>query len=375
MKVEGIMKKQLGIFLSAAMVAGALAGCASASGENTNQTEAVNAKTENTEAGGTEGTEGTGTADTEFDYTTSTIPESGLTVRIADLDVWLVAKKAGLLDAEFGDENINFEFTSFNGGAYINEAMAADSVDFGAMWEQPALTAVANDYPETIIATYGYSDTNAPLIATVASGITTLEDFRGKNAKIGVILGGSFHYTALKYLEQVGLTEDDVELLNADTQTMLRSGDIDAAVTFAAYAQPLIDEGTCVQVAIGSDYGLMAVYAFVGNNKFIEAHPDVTVRLLKVLNEAYEYMSGHLEESLQWVADEWQQDYDVLLSTYNVSVFNVDMTQDDIDAMAQVEQFLEDYELIQKHVKISDAVDTKYLKAAGIEVPDLVYPD
>lgn len=327
-------KKAILLLLTLALGVGVLGGC----GNSTSS-----------DKGGTE-EKGSESAQ-EASLSESTIPEDGLTVRVAELDMWIVAQEKGFLEEEFGEENVNFEFTSFQGGAYINEAMAADSVDIGAMWEQPALTAVANDYPETIIATYGYSDSNAPLITTTESGITSLEDFKGKNAKIGVILGGSFHYTALKYLEQVGLTENDVELLNAsDVQTMLRSGDIDAAVTFASYAQPLIEDGTCRQVAIGTDYGLMAVYTIVANNKFLEEHPDVTVRILKVLDKAINYVNENPEEAMQLVADYLQQDYETNLANYQSSVYKLDVTQEDLDAMAQVEQFLEDYKLIQKHV-------------------------
>lgn len=295
------------------------------------------------------------------------LPEEGLVVRLAELDFFRIAQEQGFFEEEFAGENITFEYASFQGGAYINEAMAADSVDFGAMWEQPALTAVANNYPETIIATYGYSDTNAPLIVTNASGINTLEDLRG--AKIGVILGGSFHYTALKYLEQAGLTADDVELINTtDPLTLLRSGDIDAAVTFKMYAEQVIEDGTCKQLALGSDYGLMAVYALVANDKFIQKYPNTTARILKVLNKSIEFTAENTEEALSTYADDVQQDYNVLITNYNTSVYALDLTQEDVDAMAQVEKFLEEYELIPNPVDIEKAVDTKYLEAAGVSV-------
>lgn len=295
------------------------------------------------------------------------IPEEGLVVRLAELDFFRIAQEQGFFEEEFAEENITFEYASFQGGAYINEAMAADSVDFGAMWEQPALTAVANDYPETIIATYGYSDTNAPLIVTNASGIHSLEDLRG--AKIGVIFGGSFHYTALKYLEQAGLTANDVELINTtDPLTLLRSGDIDAAVTFKMYAEQVIEDGTCRQLAVGADYGLMAVYAIVANNKFIQEYPNTTARILKVLNRTIEFTAENPEAAFSTYADDVQQDYNVVITNYNTSVFALDLTQEDVDAMAQVEKFLEEYELISNQVDIEKAVDTKYLEAAGVSV-------
>lgn len=373
MLIKGVfkMKKLISLILATVMIVPLLTACGSSS-SNTEAAESEDTSTtENTaDAEPTESTEDTADAE-DAGTAKDEIPESGLVVRLAELDFFRIAQEQGFFDEEFAGENITFEYASFQGGAYINEAMAADSVDFGAMWEQPAITAVANNYPETIIATYGYSDTNAPLIVTKASGVTSIADLAGKN--IGVILGGSFHYTALKYLEQAGLSADDVNLINTtDPLTLLRSGDIDAAVTFSMYASQVIEDGTCDQLAIGSDYGLMAVYALVANNKFLESYPNTTARILKVLNRAIEYTQENTEAALTAYADYVQQDYDILLTNYNVSVYSLDITQDDVDAMAQVEKFLEDYELIPAPVAISDAVDDQYLKAAGIDV-DVTY--
>jgi len=335
----------------AVVTAGVLAGC-------TSTTDATNTGANQTTTNQTNG---------DANGAVSEIPESGLTVRLAELDFFRIAQEQGFFDEEFAGENITFEYAQFQGGAYINEAMASDSVDFGAMWEQPAITAVANDYPEKIIATYGYSDTNAPLIVTKASGVESIADLKGK--KIGVILGGSFHYTALKYLEQAGLTVDDVELINTtDPLTLLRSGDIDAAVTFNMYAQQVIEDGTCNLLAIGSDYGLMAVYTLVANEKFINAYPETTARILKVLDKTIAYVAENTEEAYTAYADYVQQDYNVLLTSYNSSHFALDLTQEDVDAMKQVEKFLEDYELIAFGVDIQDAVDSTYLEKAGVEV-------
>lgn len=361
-------KKIISTILTATLVFASLTGC----GNSGQPSEAK--ETSKTVDATTAGETGANASTEEVEEGKNEIPADGLVVRLAELDFWRIAQEQGFLDEEFQGENITFEYSSFQGGAYINEAMAADSVDFGAMWEQPALTAVANNYPETIIATYGYSDTNAPLIVTTASGIETIADLKG--AKIGVILGGSFHYTALKYLEQAGLSVDDVELINTtDPLTLLRSGDIDAAVTFSMYAQQVIDDGTCKQIAIGKDYGLMAVYALVGNNKFIEKYPNTTARLLKVLDKTIKYTAENTETALAGYADYVQQDYNTLINNYNASVYNLDLTQEDVDAMAQVEKFLEDYDLIQTHVNISDAVSTQYLTEAGVDVSGLTFPD
>lgn len=346
----------------ALIVAGAVAGCSGSNNTTSNTNTNTNTGSEvNTETNET-GTE-TGTDDTVI----SEIPESGLTVRLAELDFFRIAQEQGFFDEEFAGENITFEYAQFQGGAYINEAMASDSVDFGAMWEQPAITAVANGYPEKIVATYGYSDTNAPLIVTKKSGITKLEDLKGK--KIGVILGGSFHYTALKYIEQAGLTANDVELINTtDPLTLLRSGDIDAAVTFNMYAQQVIEDGTCEQLAIGKDYGLMAVYTVVGNQKFIETYPETTARILKVLDKTIKYTAENTETAYTAYAEYVQQDYNVLLTNYQSSHYELDLSQEDVDAMKQVEKFLEDLEIISSRVDIKDAVDTTYLEKAGVEV-------
>lgn len=307
---------------------------------------------------------------------TSTISEKGLTVRVQQDSFWITAEKSGLLDEEFGDDNITFEYYNFTGGSYVSEAIATGSLDFGSMGEQPSLTAIAAGYPLHIIGAEGYSDKYLILVANKDSGITNVEDLAGKS--VGTLFGGSLQYATYKYLESAGLTDSDIELLNVsmdDAASLLRTGDLDAGVVNATVAETLINEGTAVKVADGTDFSIDTVTVFVGGDEFIKNHPDITARIIKVLDKAVEYANENTSEAMQWVADELQQDYGALLTSYDNFDYDFTISQRNINTIYSVEQFLLDKEMIKEHIKLEDAIDLQYLEAAGIPTDELELPE
>jgi sulfonate transport system substrate-binding protein len=136
-----------------------------------------------------------------------------------------------LLSGQLEDTPYQVEFTSFASGPLVNEGLAAGKVDVGTMGDVPALFAKAGGLDVVALATTRTSGPGSTLVARDGSGIRTLADLKGR--KVAFTTGTAQSGFALRALERVGLTRNDVEQVDVplqDLPSVLESGDADASV-------------------------------------------------------------------------------------------------------------------------------------------------
>ena len=154
---------------------------------------------------------------------------------------WEIAKEKGF----FEERGVDVELIWMD---YVQgmEAFAVGQADAVCMTNGDALVigATANK-PSTAIIINDYSNGNDMLIAR--PGIDSIMELKGK--KIGVEVGFVCHLLVLTALEQNGMTEDDVELINFPTNELpqaLASGSVDAIAAW----QP--SSGKALEIVGGS---------------------------------------------------------------------------------------------------------------------------
>lgn len=168
------------------------------------------------------------------------------------------AKHTGILDEYFKDYNVEFEISSFVNGPAENEAFAAGQLDFATMGNVPAVSGVVNDYGYKIIGIKSMAHTGLFLVQK-DSDINSLSVLKGKT--VGTTIGGQPHFYLGLALKQVGLSINDINIINtgAETATALRNDDVDACLQGASQVQQLLDEGTArVLVDLQEEYGFTA---------------------------------------------------------------------------------------------------------------------
>jgi sulfonate transport system substrate-binding protein len=140
-----------------------------------------------------------------------------------------MAHTMGYLEEEFrNDPNVKIQFSFFNGGAVVNEAVANNQIDISNQGDLPWIIGRSNGLKTKII--FG-SDTrqNVYLAVTPKSGVEKFADLAGK--KVSVFRGTNLHLATSKALEAHGLKERDLKLINMDYGTAnaaLATGDVDA---------------------------------------------------------------------------------------------------------------------------------------------------
>jgi len=192
----------------------------------------------------------------------ATVLAEPLKIGYSDWPGW-VAWEVGIEKGWFKEAGVDVQFEWFDYVASM-EAFAAGQLDAVAMTNGDALVTGATGGKNVMILANDYSNGNDMVIA--APGISSVADLKGK--KVGVEIGFVSHLLLLNALEDNGLTEADVELVNVptnETPQVLASGDVDAIVAWqpsSGQALSLVPGSTAIYTSAdepGLIYDVLAV--------------------------------------------------------------------------------------------------------------------
>ena len=130
----------------------------------------------------------------------------------------------------FKEAGVDVKFEWFDYVASM-DAYAAGQLDAVGMTNGDALVTGSTGAPSVMIALNDYSNGNDMVVAQ--PGINSIKDLKGK--KIGVEVGFVGHLLLLTALEENGMSESDVTLVNVptnETPQVLASGEVDAIVAW-----------------------------------------------------------------------------------------------------------------------------------------------
>lgn len=188
--------------------------------------------------------------------------------------------------------------TMFSTGAPMNEAVAADLWDVGAMGAA-AVTGVANyemmiigEVLESLDGLGVFVNKDHPAAKIKGSNPTYPNVYGDKESVKGstilLPIGTAQHFTTLKWLEKIGLKQDDVNIVNMDTvqaYQALKANQADMAALNVPTFFTAIDEGM-VQVGNLADLGTRYVDMVVANPKSVQSKPELIQKYIDLVMEA-----------------------------------------------------------------------------------------
>lgn len=188
----------------------------------------------------------------------------------------LIVKNQRLLEKALPDYTI--EWKAFDSGASINTAFIAKAIDIAAIGSSPVARGLSQplNLPYKVAFILDVAGDNEALVATKASAITSVDGLRGK--KIATSLASTAHYSLLAALNQAGLSQGDVTLIDLEPQDILaawKRGDIDAAYTWLPALDELRKSGkTLIASKQLTTAGKPTLDLGVVSDAFIAAHPQ-----------------------------------------------------------------------------------------------------
>ena len=311
-------------------------------------------------------------ADTSSDKSTDnggTKEKEKVELHLADMSVYGIAifnyaKEIGLLDGYFDDLDYDVEVTlsEWASGVDQNTAFAANEIDFSSMGNLPAVSGSSNGFGTKILAVNYLYDDEYVLVARNGSDVKTAADLKGKN--VGTYVGTVSHYAIAKYLEEGGLTVDDVNLLNigAEAETALRNGDIDGTVLGNIVAHQIESEGTGTILATDQ----VPIYNYVvGREAFYSKYPEITKRVLKLINDTWAYALEHKEEYTKFYAEKSGTDVAVVEASWkdNFPIKSAkDFDDQDYVLYKDFVSWMKSVEYVSEDLDPDSLLDLKYVK-------------
>lgn len=284
-----------------------------------------------------------------------------------------IAQLNGYFEEELGKLGYAVDMQGFAGlGPAMNEALAAKELDYAFYMEIPGLTATSKGFDLSVVATTSISS-GSYLIASKASGITSLEDLKGK--KIGYTRGTVYHTFLINALSSVGLTVDDVELVNLSANDMISSiltGTIDAASLTSSNALKLVTEyDAAVTIATSRDRDEWAgLGIIVARNEFINENDGVTEAIIRAIIRGKQDIIADPEGFYEISAEKGNLTVENVKTLYpagddgQFDIFPIETTDLAVEILNRTNTLMYENELIGVPVDIDSWVDNSYYERA-----------
>lgn len=261
----------------------------------------------------------------------------------------LLMKNQEALEAELGD-GTNVNWVSFNAGPDEVTALFSGDIDLGYIGPIPAISANVKSKGDVVVIS-GCSEGGMMLLAAPDSGIETVSDLSGKNVAVPQI-GNTQHLIFLDLLAKNNLAVTDdggtvtiTATKNAYILQLMQNGEIDAACVPEPWAETLINECDakiiCDENEVWTD-GSYPVAVIVARKEFMEEHPEVVEKFLKVNEEMTAALNEGSEDAMTRVNEEIDLatgksiDTDILKASLDHITFNTGINEATMDAFADI---------------------------------------
>lgn len=201
--------------------------------------------------------------------------------------VSLVLKDKGWLEEDLAQDNVNVEWVQSQGSNKALELLNSRSIDFGSTAGAAALLGKANGNPIKSVYIYSKPEWTA-LVTRADTGIANVADLKGK--RVAATRGTDPHIFLLRALDQVGLSESDLEVVqlqHADGRTALERGDVDAWAGLDPHmARTELENGAKLFFRNPdlNTYGVLNV-----REEFANTHPAYVERVLAAYEKARQW--------------------------------------------------------------------------------------
>ncbi|NHN91692.1 ABC transporter substrate-binding protein [Acetobacter sicerae] len=211
------------------------------------------------------------------------------------------------------------EFSEFNSGNLIAQAINADAIDVGEWSEIPLAFIAASGARVKVVAAVDGPTTNQAVIVPANSPARSFADL--KNRKIGYIRSTTAHYFLIRMLAKAGLTLADVTpvpLGMSQGLTALKSGSLDAWATYGYVIPMVVGDGSARVLESAED--ILSGHYFIGANPV--RLPDPAFRLavadyINRLGRAYALLTQNKEKWSKVISPVIQIPETIVLSDLN----------------------------------------------------------
>lgn len=193
---------------------------------------------------------------------------------------------AGEQQGIFAAHNVEVEFTELATGTEAIAALIGGSADFVTGADARLIQAASQDLPVVAIGIHNTGFLGSLIVDVNNTTITSMEDVVGK--KLGVQVGSGIHNGWLRYIDALGLSESDFEVVNLrvpDMPAAISAGSIDAAITWQPYTSRAASEGLTKTVMtpdrIAGPAGIVYPFYLITTQSVIDSRPEAVQQFVQ----------------------------------------------------------------------------------------------
>jgi sulfonate transport system substrate-binding protein len=214
----------------------------------------------------------------------------------------LILKQKGWLEEALAKHGTKVNWVLSLGSNKGNEFVQSGAVAFGSTAGAAALLARANGTPLHSIFLYSQPEWTAVVVAK-NSPITKLAELKGK--KIAATRGTDPWFFLLRSLQTVGLTQDDVQIVDLqhpDGRLALERGQVDAWAGLDPHmAASQLQAGSRL---LYRNISFNTYGSLNAREDFLQQHPDIVSIVIKQYERARKYAATHADETAGILATE-----------------------------------------------------------------------
>jgi taurine transport system substrate-binding protein len=217
----------------------------------------------------------------------------------------LIVKSEGYLEEAFPDTEI--EWTLFDSGGSVNEAIVAGSIDIGLAGSSPVSRGLSSGIEYQVPWIHDVIGEAESLVVNPDSGASSVEDLAGLT--IATPFASTAHFSLLAALDAAGVDDTDVDIIDAEPDDIYAAytrGDIDGAYVWNPNLASIIGDGgevliTSAELAEDGDttYDLGVV-----SNEFAEEFPDAVQTWVDAQDEAVRLIQDDPDAAAEAIAGE-----------------------------------------------------------------------
>lgn len=262
-------------------------------------------------------------------------------------------RSRGNLDKQLRDQGVTIEWSLFQAGPPMLEAMNAGKIDFGGVGESPPIFAQAGGGRFYYVSATPLSAQTQDIVVPKNSPIQTPADFKGK--RIAFQKGSSAHYLLLRVLEQQGISIKDIEAVSlppADARAAFEQGNVDAWSIWDPFLAVAQSTDNIRSLNLGRE---RRVY-FLASQQFAKEQPDRLKTILAEAKENGQWAKQNFRQIAEQFSKDTKVDADILEEVYKRRSWDVLPVDNEIQqSQQQVADAFYRAQVIPKAIEVKEA--------------------
>ena len=237
---------------------------------------------------------GTASASNDKNDKNGKVDLSTVTLRVGDqkgTGAQALLTAAGLLEGT----QYKITWATFTSGPPMLQAVGAGSVDIGGVGNAPPVFAASAGSKIMAVGALRANPRGSAILVPDSSPLTDVAQLKGK--RIAVAQGSSAHYHLLTVLQKLGLSIKDVTVVNlqpADALSAFTSGHVDAWDVWAPYIEQAVAQAHGRVLVDGTGYGSPYSFTIAARSAVGDPGKSAAIRdYLSRLAKAHVWVNAH----------------------------------------------------------------------------------